>query len=152
MGPMKTRAFSLVELMIALAMATAISAAALMASAQIGRVMSDTRRRVIVLDEAKRISRGDGDAAASASATATGQALTSLDIHKALKRLLPGEPGDSLRPYLPAVTKQAWHLDKQSLKGVKRHKVGPGAAAAAPPAQPASPADEGAPENVPPPV
>lgn len=55
MGPMKTRAFSLVELMIALAMATAISAAALMASAQIGRVMSDTRRRVIVLDEAKRI-------------------------------------------------------------------------------------------------
>jgi prepilin-type N-terminal cleavage/methylation domain-containing protein len=49
------RAFSLLELMIALAMATAIAAAALMASVQIGRVMSDTRRRVIVLDEAKRI-------------------------------------------------------------------------------------------------
>jgi hypothetical protein len=55
MSPMKTHAFSLVELMIAMAMATAIAAAALMASAQIGRVMSDTRRRVIVLDEAKRI-------------------------------------------------------------------------------------------------
>jgi prepilin-type N-terminal cleavage/methylation domain-containing protein len=49
------RAFSLIELMIALSMATAVSAAALMASVQIGRTMSDTRRRVIVLDEAKRI-------------------------------------------------------------------------------------------------
>jgi prepilin-type N-terminal cleavage/methylation domain-containing protein len=48
--------FSLIELMIALAMATAISAAALMASAQIGRAMSDTRRSVVVFDEAKRLS------------------------------------------------------------------------------------------------
>ncbi len=30
---------------------------------------------------------------------------------QALKRVLPGEPSDNkLRPYLPAVTKQAWHL------------------------------------------
>jgi len=46
---------------------------------------------------------------------------------QALKRVLPGEPADGkLRPYLPSVTKQAWHLDKQSLgkgKGVKRQKV-----------------------------
>jgi prepilin-type N-terminal cleavage/methylation domain-containing protein len=47
--------FSLLELMIALAMATAVAAAALMASAQIGRSMSDTRRRVLAFDEAKRI-------------------------------------------------------------------------------------------------
>ena len=79
--------------------------------------------------------------------------LTSLDIHKArppgyggpesparplfpfttqrlashtqaLKRVLPGEPGNTLRPYLPSVTKQAWHMDKQSLRGIKRHKAG----------------------------
>ena len=48
--------------------------------------------------------------------------LTSLDIHKALKRVLPGEPGELFRPYLPSVTKQAWHLDKQSLKGIKGKK------------------------------
>jgi len=48
--------------------------------------------------------------------------LTSLDIHKALKRVLPGEPGELFRPYLPTVTKQAWHLDKQSLKGIKGKK------------------------------
>ena len=30
---------------------------------------------------------------------------------QALKRVLPGEPSENkLRPYLPAVTKQAWHL------------------------------------------
>ena len=38
--------------------------------------------------------------------------------------MLPGDPGENrLRPYLPAVTKQAWHLDKQSLKGVKKLKT-----------------------------
>ncbi len=103
-----------------------------------------------ILDEAKLISRGEGGAEASVPPSSTGAALTSLDIHKALKRLLPGEPGDPLRPYLPSVTKQAWHMDKQSLKGVKRHKVGPGAAMAPPAAKPAAPADEDKPENVPP--
>ena len=48
--------------------------------------------------------------------------LTSLDIHKAIKKLLPGNPGDTLRPYLPSKTKQAWNLDKQSLKGIKRKR------------------------------
>lgn len=54
---------------------------------------------------------------------------------QALKRVLPGEQADGkLRPYLPAVTKQAWHLDKQSLKGIKRQKAAAaaGAAGAAP--------------------
>ena len=50
---------------------------------------------------------------------------------QALKRVLPGEPADGrLRPYLPAVTKQAWHLDKQSLKGIKRQKAAAAAGAA----------------------
>jgi len=53
--PRAARGFSLIELMIALAMATAVAAAALMTSVQIGRAMSDTRRRVIVFDEAKRL-------------------------------------------------------------------------------------------------
>lgn len=48
--------------------------------------------------------------------------LTSLDIHKAIKKLLPGNPGDPLRPYLPNKTKVAWSLDKQSLKGIKRKR------------------------------
>lgn len=48
---------------------------------------------------------------------------------QALKRVLPGDPTENrLRPYLPAVTKQAWHLDKQSLKGVKKLKTGSGTA------------------------
>jgi hypothetical protein len=92
-----------------------------------------------ILEEASRISHGEGPRAANGeetggagdgastttlvpSSSLTCQALTSQDIHKALKRLLPGEPGDPLRPYLPTVTKQAWHLDKQSLKGIKRKK------------------------------
>lgn len=41
-------------------------------------------------------------------------------------------------PYLPADLKQAWHLDKQSLKGIKRQKqqqlhLVPGEVAAAAP-------------------
>ena len=49
--------------------------------------------------------------------------LQLLSIAQALKRVLPGEPtSNKLRPYLPTVTKQAWHLDKQSLKGIKRQK------------------------------
>ena len=87
-----------------------------------------------VLEEAKRISEGpaeEADEEGGSGAAAKQPPLTSLDISKALKRLLPGEPGDPLRPYLPAVTKQAWHLDKQSLKGVKRQKGATGKAAAA---------------------
>jgi len=98
-----------------------------------------------VLEEASRISHGEGPSSADgeeggghgtsttapSTSTLTSQALTSQDIHKALKRLLPGEAGDPLRPYLPAVTKQAWHLDKQSLKGIKRKKGNNTAAAAA---------------------
>ena len=72
-----------------------------------------------VLEEATRISHGGAEDAPSSRRQ---QALTSLDIHQAIKKLLPGEPGDPLRPYLPAVTKQAWHLDKQSLKGIKQKK------------------------------
>ncbi|KAG7670508.1 hypothetical protein Ndes2526B_g00267 [Nannochloris sp. 'desiccata'] len=97
-----------------------------------------------ILEEARRISHGEGPStadgeeggsdgistAAPSTCTLTSQALTSQDIHKALKRLLPGEPGDPLRPYLPTVTKQAWHLDKQSLKGIKRKKGNTAAAAA----------------------
>ena len=50
---------------------------------------------------------------------------------QALKRVLPGEPASNkLRPYLPAVIKQAWHEDKQSLKGIKRQKQVPAAAPA----------------------
>lgn len=64
-----------------------------------------------VLEEA-RVINGDGELAE----------LTSLDIHKAIKKLLPGNPGDSLRPYLPSKTKQAWNLDKQSLKGIKKKR------------------------------
>lgn len=45
--------------------------------------------------------------------------LTSLDIREALKKLLPGE---RLRPYLPSTTKQAWNMDKKSLKGIKRRR------------------------------
>jgi hypothetical protein len=79
-----------------------------------------------VLNEAKRISAGDAAEPATAQdegGSGAATALTSLDIHKALKRVLPGDPGEQrLRPYLPAVTKQAWHLDKQSLKGVKRQR------------------------------
>ena len=125
-----------------------------------------------ILEEASRISQGEGPSTADteendsqAGTTAqpgpsskhTSQALTSQDIHKALKRLLPGEPGDPLRPYLPAVTKQAWHLDKQSLKGIKRKKGNTsGAAVAMPPTKPntAAAADATASlpvqENVPP--
>ena len=79
-----------------------------------------------VLDEAKKVNDGTGPSSATAAGVASShnnQALTSLDIHKAIKRLLPGEPGDPLRPYLPTVTKHAWHLDKQSLKGIKKQKV-----------------------------
>ena len=74
-----------------------------------------------VLEEAKRISQGGAQARAKGKAPPP---LTSLDIHQALKRLLPcsNEPGERLRPYLPAVTKHAWHLDKQSLKGVKKRR------------------------------
>lgn len=62
--------------------------------------------------------------------------------------MLPGEPaGGTLRPYLPAVTKQAWHLDKQSLKGIKRQKQAAGAAAAAGPAPDDGEAAAGSKEN-----
>jgi hypothetical protein len=64
-----------------------------------------------VLEEA-RVMNGDGELAE----------LTSLDIHKAIKKLLPGNPGDPLRPYMPSKTKQAWNLDKQSLKGIKKKR------------------------------
>lgn len=46
--------------------------------------------------------------------------------------MLPGEStGGSLRPFLPYQAKQAWHLDKQSLKGIKKQKQGGGGAAQA---------------------
>ncbi|PSC73505.1 hypothetical protein C2E20_3546 [Micractinium conductrix] len=101
-----------------------------------------------VLDEAQRVNAasacetaaGNGSAAAAQQQQQQQQqqqkrsTLTSLDIHKALKRVLPGEPSDGrLRPYLPAEVKQAWHLDKQSLKGIKKQKAaGPATAGTAP--------------------
>ena len=42
---------------------------------------------------------------------------------QAVKKVLPGEPGRLLRPYLPAETKLARHLDKQSLRGYKRSRT-----------------------------
>jgi hypothetical protein len=77
-----------------------------------------------VLDEAKKISEGElrSEDGSSSSCNKQPSPLTTLDINKALKRLLPGEPGDPLRPYLPTVTKQAWHMDKQSFKGIKSKK------------------------------
>lgn len=77
-----------------------------------------------VLEEAKAVSTSDyNSSGAGDTMKAKEPPLTSLDIHKALKRVLP--PGDDkpLRPYLPAVTKQAWHLDKKSIKGIKRQKT-----------------------------
>ena len=62
--------------------------------------------------------------------------------------MLPDGDGkeNRLRPYLPAVTKQAWHLDKQSLKGLKRQKLQQQAGGAAPsaPPGPGSSSGEGA--------
>mmetsp|Transcript_2266 Transcript_2266/g.6742 ORF Transcript_2266/g.6742 Transcript_2266/m.6742 type:complete len:186 (+) Transcript_2266:110-667(+) len=53
--------------------------------------------------------------------------LTSLDIQRALRTLIPNE---QLRPSLPAETKRCWHLDKKSLPGLsKRRKLAAAAAA-----------------------
>ncbi|KAL4440215.1 hypothetical protein ABPG75_003216 [Micractinium tetrahymenae] len=122
----------------------------------LGRLLDELTARV--LDEACRVNAASGAHADATEAAASGaeagpaaqaggsraahelrrghklSTLTSLDIHKALKRVLPGEPSDGkLRPYLPSVTKQAWSLDKRSLKGIKRQKqaVALGGAAAA---------------------
>lgn len=46
---------------------------------------------------------------------------------QAMRRVLPGEPGDLLRPYLPTETKLARHLDKQSLKGIRTKRSPAGA-------------------------
>lgn len=76
---------------------------------------------VRVIEEARSISDQEENDHSGRSSKLT---LTSLDLHKALKRLLPGDPGEQFRPYLPAVTKKAWSMDKQSLKGIKRQKTG----------------------------
>jgi prepilin-type N-terminal cleavage/methylation domain-containing protein len=52
---MQRRAFSLLEMMVALAMAGIVAAAAIGAGMAINRVMVDTRRRATVWDEAKRL-------------------------------------------------------------------------------------------------
>jgi hypothetical protein len=44
---------------------------------------------------------------------------------QALKQVLPGSPGKHLRPYLPSVTKKAWHMDKESLKRGRKQKLKP---------------------------
>ncbi len=49
------RAFSLIEMMVAMAIAGIIAASAIGAGMAINRVMVDTRRRVVVWDEAKRV-------------------------------------------------------------------------------------------------
>lgn len=43
-----------------------------------------------------------------------------LTCTQAVRKLLPNE---QLRPYLPAATKQAWRMDKQSLRGIKRRRA-----------------------------
>ena len=74
-----------------------------------------------VLDVAKDINNS-GNALSENVIRRRTKELTSLDIHKAIKKLFPGNPGDPLRPYLPTKTKMAWNLDKQSLKGIKRKR------------------------------
>jgi prepilin-type N-terminal cleavage/methylation domain-containing protein len=49
------RAFTLMELMVAMAMAAAIGTAAVMAGVQMQRTMTATRKHVVVWDEAKRV-------------------------------------------------------------------------------------------------
>lgn len=74
-----------------------------------------------VLEVAKDVNNSDKVMSENVTHCKTKE-LTSLDIHKAIKKLLPGNPGDTLRPYLPSKTKMAWNLDKQSLKGIKRKR------------------------------
>eukprot|EP00890_Picochlorum_soloecismus_P003695 jgi/Picsp_1/4326/NSC_01834-R1_expressed protein [Chlorella variabilis] len=74
-----------------------------------------------VLEVARDVNNSDNAISENAKYCRTKE-LTSLDIHKAIKKLLPGNPGDTLRPYLPSKTKMAWNLDKQSLKGIKRKR------------------------------
>jgi prepilin-type N-terminal cleavage/methylation domain-containing protein len=50
-----TRAFSLLEMVVALAMSAVIAAAAVAAGAAINSVMGDNRRRAVVWDETKRL-------------------------------------------------------------------------------------------------
>ena len=79
-----------------------------------------------VLEEAKRISIEHAETSepcSNNSRSTPSPPLTSLDIHRAIKKILPGNPGDPFRPYLPAVTKHAWHLDKKSLRRIKRPKL-----------------------------
>jgi hypothetical protein len=74
-----------------------------------------------VLDQAKRFARY----ASPESQGSRVSELTSLDIHKAIKALFPGDENRerSIRPYLPRMTKVAWKMDKESLpKGVKKRK------------------------------
>jgi hypothetical protein len=71
-------------------------------------------------------------------------------------QILPGEPGQPLRPYLPAVSKHAWHLDKAVLKGVKKfsktlEEVPRGAENRPPPEAAAAAAQEPLAEQAPPP-
>lgn len=74
-----------------------------------------------VLEVAKNVNSSDKVISENVTDCKTKE-LTSLDIHKAIKKLFPGNPGDTLRPYLPSKTKMAWNLDKQSLKGIKRKR------------------------------
>ena len=53
----------------------------------------------------------------------TGRCFNNPDVAQAMRRVLPGEPGDVLRPYLPTETKLARHLDKQSLRGLRSKRA-----------------------------
>lgn len=55
-----------------------------------------------------------------------GSALSTTEVLKATRKVLPGGPGKPLRPYLPGLCKRARHMDKESLKR-KNHgtKSGP---------------------------
>lgn len=51
-----------------------------------------------------------------------GKVLSTTEVLRATRKVLPGAPGQALRPYLPGVCKKARHLDKESLK--RKHHGG----------------------------
>ena len=51
-----------------------------------------------------------------------GKVLSTTEVLRATRKVLPGAPGQALRPYLPGVCKKARHLDKESLK--RKHYSG----------------------------
>eukprot|EP00963_Diacronema_lutheri_P014306 scaffold2859_cov349-Pavlova_lutheri.AAC.43 len=63
-----------------------------------------------IVDEAEQLVGGQG------------KALSTTEVLRATRKVLPGAPGQALRPFLPGVCKKARHLDKESLK--RKHQGG----------------------------